>query len=752
MSWLLTLVVGAIVLPCGLGAIALAETSGGNTVGGNAFSWMNVRDSSGVNMSSYMFVTDFGSVLRLDHYGLGIILTLLFAAWMAVAITGIWGTGEVLDFGWMNLISTPLRGMAKAFATQLGTSVVLITAATLGAFCVAWFTMRGLHAKAAMQIAFMIIVAILGPFFLSDPLAEVLSSDGLLVQGRDVGLSVAAGINGDSHPQPTRLVQNLQSQMADNFGRKPLQVWNFGHVVDDRPACRSMWSAGMMSGSQDRVRQGMRDCGDAAAAEASNNPSAGQLASGLLLLVCSGLLLAFSVRLAIKIVRSALDSVYYGLMTVFGFAAGGFVYGPTQTFLIRSLVHGFFAAVRMAAEIVFLTLYLMLLGSLFEQARGQVMAVFVIGAIVEVVALSQLKSFVEGFDRGNDWVANRFAVAVQSAGGGGGSGGAALGMGIHAGHNHLGMLGKMSAITTVATFPATEWLMHKTRNFLKPDALRDDRFNRVMWGNNDFLIGEARRGGRAHGGINTVRGAAAAILYATTAGAGVHQLSGVLRVAGVRDRDIRARAINSYSEIAANAGDTPFGRTAAAARRAQGNMNLLIRGRGGAGVEADLAADLGNLQMSAYDFRRRYDNGVNLHGDRHTFVQDYIRTGSRDYLIALGHRAAGTTTLPVDATNGVRTQFNRLDGVDRAGALQIWNAIGNQHATDLSDAVNSLIQRPMDTDRMHAVNRSLARAQQTDQWTPDELASPWKTLVDGLDDQLAGQDALTRVGARLNRR
>lgn len=41
------------------------------------------------------------------------------------------------------------------------------------------------------------------------------------------------------------------------------------------------------------------------------------------------------------------------------------------------------------------------------------MAVFVIGAIVELVAFSQLRRLSKNLRKGNDWVANRFALATQ---------------------------------------------------------------------------------------------------------------------------------------------------------------------------------------------------------------------------------------------------------------------------------------------------------------------------------------------------
>lgn len=480
--WILVALFVLFVFPGILTAMATAEIGSGATVSApnSALSWMNIKDSSGVELSSYVFATNRGGVLSPGNLILGFLIMVLFAIWLVAVTTGIWLPTDTLDFGWLTLVSKPLESVAHSLTGQIATSAMLVTAATIGAFFVAWFVARHYFAKAWAQVLTMVAMALLGPIFLAEPLAEVLSPDGLLAQGRNLGISVAAGLNGNSSPDPNQLVATMQADMADNFARRPLQVWNFGHVVDERPSCRAIWSAGVAAGDEDRVKNGMKSCGDSAAYAAADNPSVGQIGAGLLLLLSAMVLLLFAAYLSIKVIWAALDSIYYGFMTIFGFAAGGFVYGPTQNFTIRCVVHGFVSAGRMAVFVIFLGVYELFLGDLFAQAGGQVMSVFVIGAIVEIVAIFQLKRLSASLDRGNEWIANRFALAIQTGGSnrgsGAGAGGAtALGMG-HAGVGHsMGTLGVLAAASTLNNSPITELLFGGRSRPLSHDAKRRKR-------------------------------------------------------------------------------------------------------------------------------------------------------------------------------------------------------------------------------------------------------------------------------------
>ncbi|WP_329412105.1 hypothetical protein OG563_06520 [Nocardia vinacea] len=237
----------------------------------------------------------------------------------------------------------------------------------------------------------MLVVAVAGVGFLAHPLAAVLSPNGLLAQGRDIGISVAAGLNGDSNPDPRSIVAELNSTLADNFARHPLQLWNFGHVIDDSPRCRAAWSSGILAGSESQVTRGMRDCGDAYAHAKIMNPSPGQVGTGLTLLIFGTILLLFMSYLSIKIFLAALSSIFHAILTIFGFAAGGFIYGPTQAFLVRNLADMVGDAGALVVYTTYLGCYTLVLDRVFRSAPDSGMAAIFVGGVVLIAGFVLLR-------------------------------------------------------------------------------------------------------------------------------------------------------------------------------------------------------------------------------------------------------------------------------------------------------------------------------------------------------------------------
>ncbi len=528
--WLSAILFLFVVFPGIVGVVATAQVSSGvSQIDG--LGWMNITDSNGVPLSSYTFASNRGSLLNPGYTVLWTLIGLEFVGYMAIVTTAIWIIGFAFGFTWLDMFANALNGVAAALSRQLATPMMLITAATIGTFFVAWFIVRGFPSKATMQVITMLGVAIIGPVFLAEPLADVLSSDGLLTQGRDVGISVAAGLTGDNNPNPVLLVKTMQEDLADNFARKPVQVWNFGQVVDNYAACESAWSSGVLSGKDDNILKGIKQCNSAAYARA-DNPSMGQVGTGLILLVCATLLLAFAIYLALKVIKAAMNTIYHGFMSIFGFAAGGFIYGPTQTFLVRNIVDGLIAAARMTVFTIFLGVYILFMSNLFDQAQGQVMSVIVIACVVEIVAISQVRRLNSSLSRGNDWIANRFSLAIQGGGGGsgGGGGGTALGMGGMGGGGgggggSLSGLAAMAALNTVNSSPVTAWLMAATPSPFSPLArgrkrsdlanmiTAESRMDTYQWGDHaraNWLLKAKTRADKV-GGMGTAAGIANAL-------------------------------------------------------------------------------------------------------------------------------------------------------------------------------------------------------------------------------------------------
>ncbi|MFI6368585.1 hypothetical protein ACIBG0_38375 [Nocardia sp. NPDC050630] len=159
-----------------IGAVATAQTDTGEQVSSvsSGLSWMGVHDSQGVQLSKYSFVTNTGGVMHLGNTIMSTPLLLLYAGWYVIQTSAIWFIGWVLSFAWLNWLGSILREVAVNLTAQIATSLMLVTAGTIGAFFVAYFVTRGFYAKAAMQVVSMLAVAIFGALFLADPLGDVL--------------------------------------------------------------------------------------------------------------------------------------------------------------------------------------------------------------------------------------------------------------------------------------------------------------------------------------------------------------------------------------------------------------------------------------------------------------------------------------------------------------------------------------------------------------------------------------------------
>lgn len=493
---LLTLLLG---LPLVVGAVAAGDSAAGrHHIATTAVGWTAVRDSTGARLGDYTFISPESSIFRPMQTVALVVVRTEFVGWWILVTLSIWIIGWVISFSWLNTMSAVLAGVGHALVDQLAITTLTLAAATVGAFFVAYFVARGHYAKAARQIVTMLAVAVFGVLLLADPLAHILGPDGVLAKGRDIGVSVAAGLNGNAAPDPSREVTAMQTALADNFARKPLQVWNFGHVLDDR-SCGASWSAGIASKNADLVRTGLRGCGDQEAYTLATYPAFSdvllQLCDGVVLLLAGLILVFFAVALSIRIVWRALDSVYHALLAIVGLAAGGYVYGPTQTFLIRNLVDSVFAGLSMAAYTIFLGVYLLVLGDMFREAGGQVFSVLVIGSVLEIVAFVQVRRLAASLDRGGQWVASRFAAATQSDGALEGTGQlAGSGSGSYA-MTGLQTMAMLTAVNQLNVNPMMAWLHGGTTSAFSPlsRGRKDVDRQNIVIARNGWLVESHRR-------------------------------------------------------------------------------------------------------------------------------------------------------------------------------------------------------------------------------------------------------------------
>ncbi|MEU7768953.1 hypothetical protein AB0B25_28170 [Nocardia sp. NPDC049190] len=704
--WFLIVAVVLLMIPGIVGAVATAQngTGAAGTATLDGLSWMDIRDTSGVSLADYMVATNHGNVLDPYKTVVALVIGIEFAGYMAIAVLALWVISYALTFLWLDAFGPALTGIVNRLVDQVATPMVLAAAAAVGAFFVAWFVVRGHHAKAAIQVATMVGVAVLGPTYLADPLADVLSSHGLLAQGRDVGVSIAAGLNGDSDPNPRTVVSDIQGTLAEKLVRGPVQVLNFGKVVDGSPRCRAAWSAAVQTGENARVVEAMKACGDFAAYAKANDPGFGQVATGLLLLIFGTIFLLFGTYLGCMIVWSALNSIYHAFRAILGFAAGGFIYGPTQTALVRDIVDILVSAGRMAAYIVFLGMYCLFLGDLFEQAENQVMTVFVLVGIVMLGAIIQLRRLAGSLDSGSTWAANRIASALQGpsgSGSGSGDGGGGPGIGSGGAKNSLpaALLANLATVSTLNSSPIVAQVLRRKSPF-DPDSRLRYRSELAMLREREQIRVGAADAARQRGGLGTVRGAAAAVQGVLDMGGSLGSASGALRAAKFTDRDQIYTAIRLHSRVLRDAEDEtllskPVGRLVTALRLAE--------------TERFSPASRATLHEFALKFREANGEQV-IHG------------------LTAGERARVHTYLndpTMKKIQDIRKLATEGTGDQLASGGRMMAYIGTEHARRSVEAVEHLMQAPTDSARLKAAQAAISAAQYTDLWAADVNRTPW---------------------------
>lgn len=755
--WTVMILFGLFVFPGFLGAVSTAQTGGGGLGSGNpGMDWMNVRDSSGVLLSDYTFVTDHGGLLNPANTGISLVIVLIFTGWSLLITSFIWGIGSTLSFGWSNQVESALTATMDSIIGRVPFAAMITAGAALGGVFIGYFVVRGLFAKAAMQVVTVIAMAILGTSLMAHPLED------LLPQARNLGLAVAASLLGDDNPNPAATAANLQSRLADKLGREPLQLWNFYHVVDESPMCKAAWSSGMSSRSEDRVRQGLSECGDPAARAATENPGIGQIGAGLIMIIVAALIARFGVIFMIGVFENFGDAIYNGIVLVFwDLTMGGFIYGRSQAAVIRRLVGVGASAFGMFANIVFLAAYVLFISTLLEQSGGQVLPVLVLISIVLVVGSRQLRRMNDRLTASSDWVSDRITQSVQAggvfaaAGAGGGGGG---GMGIIGLANSLpattrgsSMTERLAALSIWANSPLSEWAAGKTRGPARPYAGLERDANVAWWqaqttpglaGRDGFwansiydrkLYSEsARYAAEQFGGIDTIWGAAAALLGNEDTRIPAAAAMGAMRGAGFTNEEIMFHATRSAGIIENTADRNPgayqnIASVVAAMNRVTVSTSSFTSGRP-RGTAIEVASDFAALQKTAFLFNRTngYDE-VHLRPNQDQFVRryvdqqpDYYNIDSIRVLQGLAEgrnmeRVLEGEELALDPQQQDRYR-RELAGIDRVGAIRMMKWISNTESARVLDSVNAAVLNPHDATLLRLARDRIDAAANTSHW------------------------------------
>lgn len=268
-------------------AVLTAPTAAAQGISG-ALSWTGLHDSYNMPIGSH-FVSvvpmteaireqgpDFGASPEtwgpaiVSKFGTALTYTQL-ATWLGfecavlvcICAVGIWFVKFALSttwLGWLAAIASPVL----ANITDVVNRLYLVPGAMTICAAIGGVVALTRGVGSGIGIIFSgILVIVLAAVFLRDPVGEIAGEDGILGIGRTVGFTVSQGVanNGPLAPGGSEAqLEQLTSWLVDVTVRQPIQLINFGKVIDDVPGCAQLYNSALAAGDRAAPAHAMRYC------------------------------------------------------------------------------------------------------------------------------------------------------------------------------------------------------------------------------------------------------------------------------------------------------------------------------------------------------------------------------------------------------------------------------------------------------------------------------------------------------------
>lgn len=377
---------------------------------------MGIKDSLGVPVAKYTLTLNQGGWDDPIHAAWASLVSLAYEIYLCVTALGLWLIKYVLGFEWLGLFTGPFAAIGRGVDDAMDQFGLAPMAVAVLAIVAVGTVLAGRVAKAVSNLAMgVLMVGIAGTIF-AHPLAELVGPDGMLAKGRDTGLQIGAMFEGGHKVN----VDDMVSQLADRFLRKPTQMINFGEVSDSvSRQCRDAWTRGVKAGHDDTLKDDIAGC-DTVKGPAMHQKSMGNPAAVFVPIwmctVLSVILVGFACYFVWHVVRSAVQAMLYAALAPPAFAIG-VIPGGAQTFAWKTLLDCLMAFVAMIIYTAALGGYKVILDEVFKE-HNAFKAIFVT-ALVLAFGFAFFGPLRRMLDRSRDTVAARLSgTGAPSAGGG----------------------------------------------------------------------------------------------------------------------------------------------------------------------------------------------------------------------------------------------------------------------------------------------------------------------------------------------
>lgn len=230
----------------------------------------NVKDTHGFSASQYDLNMDNGSKLNFASQYAGAMLVMWWDVYRVGVSLLIWLFNWALGFKILDLLIPPAQAVANTLQRiidlpgPVGPVAVMLTVAVVP---IAYWIQSGKASAGLVELLISLTAAALIGSALASPIDRIAGQSGLIMQARDIGVSLSTEIvtaGRATGPDREQLEANSGAVLADVFIRTPHQLVNYGAVVGDDPKCIKVYDDVIKNApydaDSDKPREAMGEC------------------------------------------------------------------------------------------------------------------------------------------------------------------------------------------------------------------------------------------------------------------------------------------------------------------------------------------------------------------------------------------------------------------------------------------------------------------------------------------------------------
>ena len=385
-----------------------------------ALSWIELQDSRGISVWNYELSLDRGGVTSPGKIIWSFVIDLLWGIYRSCVVVAIWFLDWALSFQWLAIIATPVLAIGASLQVIVDRFGVAPLFATAAALIAATWMAKGKWALGIFELFASLVIAALAVGAFSNPVEKVAGDSGLIMDTRDVGLDLAAGManNGNVEGDTDAMRQTVTATMVDTFIRIPTQMINFGAVLDGG-GCEGAYDdvvRGGPYGSGDDIRNAIEGC-DENLGEAAANPGMGQAVSALILSPAASFVMIFALMLAGAVMLAAAYALYQALRLIVTVILA-ILPGSARGALFQTVADLAMALVTLVFAVVFCSSYLIFIQGVFDTSSSRSQGVMATFFLVDVMLVIGIVLFWKGRKKLRR-AADRLAAALATRPGAG---------------------------------------------------------------------------------------------------------------------------------------------------------------------------------------------------------------------------------------------------------------------------------------------------------------------------------------------